>query len=126
MLEFTVGGKGVIAGISRGVVGMALGDVKQLSIPPQEGYGAVRRDLIRTVPRERFRGDVELYIGKRFTSTGLKSGRRRRVKVIGINPDTVIVDANHPLAGRVLDVEVQLLALDSFSSEHGQLQSGVQ
>lgn len=72
------------------------------------------------------RNRLRRYIGKRFTSTGLKSGRRRRVKVIGINPDTVIVDANHPLAGRVLDVEVQLLALDSFSSEHGQLQSGVQ
>ena len=95
-------------------------DIKQLVIPPDEAYGVVRRELIRTVPRQRFPEDVELYIGKRLNSTAAKSGRRRRIKVIGINSNAVIIDANHPLAGKVLKIELELLALDSFSSEHGE------
>jgi len=119
-LEFTVGGREVIAGISCGVVGMQLGEVRQLSIPVKQAHGAVRRALIRTVPRQRFPDDVELYVGKRLMSTS-KTGRRRAIRVIGISAETIVVDANHPLAGKALDVEVQLLALDSFNSEHGKL-----
>jgi peptidylprolyl isomerase len=121
-LEFTVGGRGVIAGISRGVVGMSPGDFKQLTIQPRDGFGAVRRRLIRSVPRTRFPADVELHIGKRLTCVGATSGRRRRVKVIGMNPDAVIVDANHPLAGKAFDVEIHLVALDSFCTDHDDLQ----
>jgi peptidylprolyl isomerase len=117
-LEFTVGSREVIAGLSTGVVGMSPGDVKQLQISVRDGFGAVRRRLIRTVPRQRFPDDMELYIGKRLTATGMKSGRRRRVTVIEVHPNAVIVDSNHPLAGKVLQVEVQLLALDSFSAAH--------
>uniref|UniRef100_A0A7C2K074 Peptidyl-prolyl cis-trans isomerase n=1 Tax=Schlesneria paludicola TaxID=360056 RepID=A0A7C2K074_9PLAN len=122
-LEFTVGGREVIAGISQGVIGMAPGETRRLSIPAKEGFGAVRRALIRTVPRHRFPENVELYIGKCLNSTSTRTGRRRRVKVIGINADAILVDANHPLAGKVLEVEVQLLALDSFTSDHGELSS---
>jgi FKBP-type peptidyl-prolyl cis-trans isomerase 2 len=118
-LEFTVGSREVIPGISQGVVGMAPGDIKQLVISPQDGFGVVRRELIRTVPRQRFADDIELYVGKCLTSKATKSGRRRRVRVVDLNADTVIIDANHPLAGKVLEVEVQLLALDSYSSEYG-------
>ena len=119
VLEFTVGSKEVIAGISLGVVGMAKGEQKRLTLEPKDAYGAVRRKLIREIPRQRFPTHLDLRVGKRLTSIGVNSGRRRRVQVVEIKRDTVVVDGNHPLAGKVLEVEFQLVSLASSSADAG-------
>ena len=111
VLAFTVGGKEVIRGISFGVVGMVEGEQKRMTLQPKDAYGAVRRKLIKEIPRQRFPTHLDLCVGKRLTATGATSGRRRRVQVVEIKPDTVVVDGNHPLAGKVLEVEVQLVSL---------------
>lgn len=119
VLEFTVGSKEVIPGISQAVVGMAKGEEKRLTLQPADAYGAVHRKLIREIPRQRFPSHLDLCVGKRLTSIGVTSGRRRRVQIVEIKPDTVIVDGNHPLAGKVLEVEVQLVSLASSSADTG-------
>ena len=113
VLEFIVGSKEVISGISLAVVGMAKGEEKRLTLQPKDAYGAVRRKLIKEIPRQRFPSHLELRVGKRLTSVGVSSGRRRQVQVVEIKPDTVVVDGNHPLAGKTLEVEVQLVSLAS-------------
>ncbi|MBI3466285.1 MAG: FKBP-type peptidyl-prolyl cis-trans isomerase [Planctomycetes bacterium] len=117
VLQFIVGSKDVIPGISLGVVGMAKGEEKRLTIEPKDAYGAVRRKLIKEIPRQRFPTHLDLCVGKRLTSIGVTSGRRRRVQVVAIKPDTVVVDGNHPLAGKVLEVELQLVSLNSLSAD---------
>jgi peptidylprolyl isomerase len=119
VLEFTVGSDEVIPGISKGVVGMAEGEQKRLKLTPVEGYGAVRSRLIKEVARQRFPADLDLCVGKRLMSTGVSSGRRRRVRVLQINPHTVVVDGNHPLAGKILEVEIQLVSLISSQKDQG-------
>jgi FKBP-type peptidyl-prolyl cis-trans isomerase 2 len=114
VLEFFVGSKAVIRGISLGVVGMAHGEEKRLTLEPKDAYGAVHYKLIRKVPRERFRIDLDLGVGKRLISRGPTSSRRR-VRVVAIREATVVVDGNHPLAGKVLEVELQLVALETPS-----------
>jgi len=109
VLEFFVGSKAVIRGISLGVVGMAHGEEKRLTLEPKDAYGAVRRQLIRELPRERFRTCLDLRVGKRLISHGVTSSRR--VRVVEIHETTVVVDGNHPLAGEVLEVELQLVSL---------------
>jgi len=111
VLEFKVGSKKVISGISLGVVGMAAGETKRLTLPPDEAYGAVRRELIREIPRQRFPLTLQLSVGKWLTSARRDSDRRRRVQVIDIKPAMVVVDGNHPLAGKTLEVEIQLVSL---------------
>jgi FKBP-type peptidyl-prolyl cis-trans isomerase 2 len=110
VLEFFVGSKAVIRGISLGVVGMAHGEEKRLTLEPKDAYGAVRRQLIREFPRERFRTCLDLRVGKRLVSSGATSSRRR-VRVVEVRETTVVVDGNHPLAGEVLEVELQLVSL---------------
>lgn len=110
VLEFSVGSKAVIRGISLGVVGMAHGEEKRLTLEPKDAYGAVRRQLIREFPRERFRTCLDLRVGKRLISSGAMSSRRR-VRVMEVREATVVVDGNHPLAGEVLEVELQLVSL---------------
>lgn len=109
VLDFTVGSGEVIPGISLGVVGMAEGEKKRLVLQPQDAYGVVRRQLIKEIPRERFPG-LNLRVGKRLATVNA-SGKRRRVKVLEIKPNSVVVDGNHPLAGKVLKLEIRLLSL---------------
>ena len=99
---------------------MAPGDQKHLTLQPQEAYGSVKPKLIRQIPRQRFPRHVALQVGKRLTAFVASSGRRQRVRVVEINPDSVTVDGNHPLAGKVIELEVNLISLDSSSNTNKQ------
>jgi peptidylprolyl isomerase len=112
VLQFTVGSKEVIPGISFGIVGMTEGEQRRLTLQARDAYGDVRPKLIKEVPRKRFPAGLRLFVGQRLTAKGVASGRRRQVHVREIGPDNVIVDGNHPLAGKILEVEVQLISLD--------------
>jgi FKBP-type peptidyl-prolyl cis-trans isomerase 2 len=111
--EFTVGSSEVFASLSLGVVGMAPGDRKRLTLQPAEAYGDVQPRLLRLIPRSRFPKHLKLQVGKRLTAVHGLAGRRRRVTVVEINSDSVVVDGNHPLAGKVVVLEVNLISLDS-------------
>lgn len=111
VLHFTVGSKEVIPGISLGIVGMAEGEQKRLTLQAKDAYGAVRPRLIKDVPRQQFPTELRLFVGQRLTATGVVSRRRRQVHVVDIRPDKVTVDGNHPLAGKILEVELQLITL---------------
>ena len=113
--EFTVGSREVFRSLSLGVVGMAPGDRKDLKLQPREAYGKVKRKLIRQVPRDRFPKHIQLRVGKRLTAIEAGSGRRRRVRVVKINPNSVMLDGNHPLAGKVVELEICLISIDSSS-----------
>ena len=115
VLEFTVGSGDVLPGISLGVVEMAPGDYKQLTLPPHEAYGLVRNRLIREIPRKRFPKHLLLRRGQRLTAISKVSGRRRRVRVVEINPNGVVVDGNHHLAGKTVEFAITLVSLDSSS-----------
>lgn len=112
-LVFLVGSRDVFPTLSQGVVGMAPGDRKQLSLPPADAYGAVQSKLIVKIPRARFPQELVLEVGKRLSAVQGLARRRRRVTVVEITADYVIVDGNHPLAGKVIELEVQLMAVNS-------------
>lgn len=112
--EFTVGGSEVFPALSLGVVGMTPGQCKRLTLQPQEAYGNVHSRLIRQVPRGRFPPHMVLNVGKRLTGTSGHARRRRRVTVVEINLDSVLVDGNHQLAGKVVELEVLLISLVSL------------
>jgi len=120
LCEFTVGSNEVFPGLSLGVVGMAPGDVKQLKLQPQEAYGAVQHKLIRQIPRARFPQHIALKVGKRLTAFVAASGSRTRVRVVEVKVDSVTVDGNHPLAGQIIELEVNLISVDSSSNANKQ------
>jgi FKBP-type peptidyl-prolyl cis-trans isomerase 2 len=114
-LEFTVGASGTLPKISAGVVGMVQGQNKRVTLQPSEAYGAIKPKLIREVPRRRFPEHLALKVGQRFTTIDKASGRRRRVTIVQIKPHSVVVDGNHPLAGKVVELDVVLVSVDSSS-----------
>ena len=118
--EFTVGSIEVFPSLSLGVVGMAPGDRKKLTLQPQEAYGPIRTKLIRQIPRQRFPQHLALEVGKRMTAFVASSGRRQRVRIVEIHPDHVTVDGNHPLAGKIIELELNLISLDSSPNANKQ------
>jgi peptidylprolyl isomerase len=113
ILEFTVGSREVMPGLSIGVVGMTQGEQKRFTLEPAQAYGPVKPRLIKEIPRQRFPQHLVLHIRKRLTALIGATGHRRRVRVVKIKADSVIVDGNHGLAGKVITLEVTLISVDS-------------
>ena len=113
VFEFIVGSQTIMRGLSLGVVGMTQGDHKRLKLQPQEAYGPVQERLIREIPRERFPPNLTLQVGKRLTARLRSTGCRHAVRVVEIKPDSVIVNGNHPLAGKIVTLDIQLISVDS-------------
>jgi FKBP-type peptidyl-prolyl cis-trans isomerase 2 len=113
VIEFTAGSREVMPGLSLGVVGMTQGDQKRFTFEPAQAYGPVQAGLIKEIPRQRIPQHLVLHIGKRLTALIGATRRRRRVRVVAIKPDSVIVDGNHRLAGKEITLEVTLISVDS-------------
>jgi FKBP-type peptidyl-prolyl cis-trans isomerase 2 len=113
-LEFEVGSGMVIKGFDDGVTGMTVGDKKTISIPYNEGYGPSNPDMIIEMPKDRFPEDMQLEIGlPLMMSDG--SGQNFQVVVTGIKEDSVMLDANHPLAGKDLVFDLELVEIVGVS-----------
>jgi FKBP-type peptidyl-prolyl cis-trans isomerase 2 len=103
-LEFTVGSGQLIPGFEQGVMGMTTGDKKTIEIEPENAYGLVREDLVNEVPKENLPEGVQ--VGQ--TLQAQTEQGPVVVTVVELNETTGKVDANHPLAGKklIFDLEV--------------------
>ncbi len=102
-IEFVVGSGEVIAGLDEAVVGMELGEEKEVKIPPEKAYGHVREDLIQRIPIEIFRDSgIDPKEGS-YVSTSYGIARISKVM-----EDEVELDFNHPLAGKNLVFRIKI------------------
>ncbi len=103
-LEFTVGEGQLIPGFENGVMGLNTGDKKTIELEPEQAYGQVRDELINEVPMEKLpEGVKEGQMLQAQTDQGAMN-----VMVTEVKEKTAMVDANHPLAGKklIFDLEV--------------------
>lgn len=109
-LEFTVGGNMVVPGFENGVMGMKQGDKKTISISPEEAYGERREDQVNLVERNQLPDDMEPEVGMALQATG-QDGSVIPVVITEVTEKTVTVDANHPLAGKELIFDLELVEI---------------
>ena len=109
-LEFTLGEGQIIAGFETAVCGMAVGDKKMVEIAPEQAYGVEQPDLAQTVSRDSIPEDLDLELGQQLR-VGASEENSIVVTVTDISSDSVTLDANHPLAGKTLIFEIELLAI---------------
>lgn len=107
-LEFVCGRGDVVTGLERGVIGLEPGGKKRVTCSPEEAYGAHNPAFVKTIPRAGFPANLELVIGQRFSFRSEK-GAEQHYLVREILPDTLIVDSNHPLAGKTLHYDVTIV-----------------
>ncbi len=107
-LEFTLGQGQLIPGFEKAVVGLNVGDSTTINIPSAEAYGEVREDLVINVPKDQLPGDVEPQVGMQL-QVNQPDGQPIPVRVTDITETELKLDANHPLAGKDLVFEIELV-----------------
>lgn len=109
-LEFTVGSGQVIPGFEQAVEGMAVGQTKTVTIPAAEAYGDRVAEAVLQVPREQLPPDLDPEVGQQLVMQS-RDGRQIPIVVVEVTEDSITIDANHPLAGRDLTFEIELVAV---------------
>src|SRR5215210_6090262 len=113
-LEFEVGSGMVIKGFDDGVTGMAVGEKKTISIPVEEAYGPKNAEMLVEMPKDKFPDDMEIEIGMPLMMSN-EEGQNFQVTVAEIKEASVILDANHPLAGQDLVFDLELVEIVNAS-----------
>lgn len=108
-IELTVGGGQVIPGFEDALMGMAEGETKNVTLPPEEAYGHPDPALIHVVNRDRIPGEIALEVGTVLQAADA-SGHTVRLTVVEVGDSDVTLDANHPLVGKALTFELELVA----------------
>lgn len=111
-LEFTLGSGQLIPGFEKAVQGMGEGDSTKVTIPADEAYGEPREDLIISVPRENLPDDVEPEVGMQL-QVNQPDGQAIPVRITDIGNEEIKLDANHPLAGKDLVFDIELVEIGS-------------
>ena len=96
-------------GFDDAVTGMNPGDAKEVIIPVDEAYGPVRDELVLDVERENFPEGLEVEIGDELELE--QNENKFTVRVTKMSDETVTLDANHALAGKVLKFNIELVSI---------------
>lgn len=113
-LEFEVGSGRVIKGFDEGVKGMSVGEKKTVSIPADDAYGEHQKEMIISFERKNFPQDITPEVGMTLNMHS-EDGNAIPVVITEITPDTIMLDANHPLAGEDLIFDIELVDIKSKS-----------
>jgi len=109
-LEFTVGSGQVIRGFDEGVKGMQVGDKRTVEIGVDDAYGAKSDDMIIEFPKEQFPPEMKPEVGQQLMMNN-GSGQSFPVTVTDVKEESVMLDANHPLAGQDLIFDIELVEI---------------
>ncbi|MAF85055.1 MAG: peptidylprolyl isomerase [Dehalococcoidales bacterium] len=109
-LEFTLGEGRVIPGFEEAVKGMQVGQSKTVTIPPERAYGLRLDDLVLVIEREQLPENLDPEVGQQLQMQQADA-RTTVVVVTDVSETTITVDANHPLAGKGLTFEIELVEI---------------
>ncbi len=109
-LEFTLGQGQLIPGFENGVIDMAVNEKKTVNIPSAEAYGERREDMMQEVPKNQLPPEIKPEVGMGLVSQ-TPEGQEMRLTVAEVKDETIVVDANHPLAGQDLTFEIEVLEI---------------
>lgn len=110
-LEFTLGSGQIIPGLDNAIAGMKLGESKQVTIEPVDAYGHRDENNLQSVPKASLPDDLQAAVGMQLQSQA-EDGRVTRLVVTEVKNDSITVDANHPLAGQVLQFDVEVVKIE--------------
>lgn len=109
-LTFTMGQGQLIAGFEAAVLGMKVGDKTKTDIPADKAYGPLREEMTATVGRDRLPEGIDPMVGDKLQVPS-QGGQPMVVTVTEVTGETVTLDANHPLAGKDLTFEIELVKI---------------
>ncbi|QES90135.1 FKBP-type peptidyl-prolyl cis-trans isomerase [Rhizosphaericola mali] len=109
-LEFTIGSGQVIKGFDEGVKGLGIGEKRTINIPVEEAYGPKQDDLLIEFPKDQFPEGMEPAVGMALNMRN-EQGQAFPVTIAEIKEASVVLDGNHPLAGKELVFDLELVEI---------------
>lgn len=109
-IEFTIGEGRVISGFEQAVLGMNPGETRTVHIPCDQAYGPYHDEMLLTVKRSQFPPDIEPSVGQTL-KVQQTNGEALVVTIAEVNDEMVRLDANHPLAGKDLTFDIELVEI---------------
>jgi len=125
-LQFLAGHGNIVAGLESEMIGMKIGDSKDVVVSPADGYGEFDEDAYMDVPRSQFPKDMQVEVNLELTVRD-DAGEARYARIESIEDETVRLNFNHPLAGDELHFNVKVVALREPTDEeleHGHVHEG--
>ena len=113
-MKYTQGARQIIPGLEKGIAGMKVGDEKRVKVKPEDGYGPVNEKAFQEVPKEKIPAD-SLRVGAVLTANR-PQGQSMPVRVHQIKEKTVVIDMNHPMAGKTLVFDVKILDIQAAAA----------
>ncbi len=110
-LEFTLGSGQIIPGFENGIIGMQVEESKTINIPAAEAYGETKEELKQEVQKAQLPPEIKPEVGLQLMSRA-PDGREIPLVVAEVREDSIILDSNHPLAGKDLTFEVTLVSIN--------------
>lgn len=114
-LIYLHGAGNIIPGLESALKGKTTGDKLNVSVDPEQGYGARNDALIQELPRDLFQGVEDIQEGMQFQARSEQG--TQVITVTKVDGDRVTVDGNHPLAGQTLNFEVEVESVRDATSE---------
>jgi FKBP-type peptidyl-prolyl cis-trans isomerase SlyD len=125
-LSYIHGAGNIIPGLESALSGKSSGDKLKVSVNPEQGYGARNDALIQELPRKVFEGIDDIQEGMQFQAQSEQG--TQVITVTNVDGDRITVDGNHPLAGQVLNFEVEVDSVRDATAEeieHGHVHKEV-
>ncbi|NNK12484.1 MAG: peptidylprolyl isomerase, partial [Flavobacteriaceae bacterium] len=97
-LEVTLGQGALIPGFEKGLIDMEVDENKTITIPKEEAYGEVRKELFQKVNKSDLPEEIKPEIGMGLVATN-PDGSEQQLRIVEVEEEHIVIDANHPLAG---------------------------
>ena len=115
-IEYLHGGyDGIFPLVEQALAGKSVGDSCRVRLEPDDAFGEYDAELMHLEPRNKFPPDVA--VGMRYEGRGVESGTKLVYTVTDVADDKVVVDGNHPLAGKALDFSCTVTAIRPATAE---------
>jgi FKBP-type peptidyl-prolyl cis-trans isomerase SlyD len=109
-LIYEQGRSQILPALEIALLGLSAGDAKQVTLPPEQGYGAVDSELFQTIPASAVPEEAR-QVGVQLMAQS-QAGQSRPVRVHEIKGEEIVIDFNHPLAGETLHFDVKVVAIE--------------
>ena len=114
-LAYVQGAGSIISGLEEELEGLTLGDKKKVTVSPEKGYGDYKEEAIQTVPKTAFKDAEKLTAGSMVQ--GQQDGQSFQAMVKSVTEEEIILDLNHPLAGKTLNFDVEVVEVTNQTAQ---------
>ena len=115
-LQFLAGYDNIVPGLEREMIGMKIGESKDVVVTPEDGYGEFDDEAFMDLPRSELPNDMEIEEGVELSVTD-EDGKHQYARIESLTDESVRLDFNHPLAGAELHFSVKVIALREPTKE---------